>query len=77
MSDDEVLAEKAACPFCGGGTTLDASVYRGVTDIWVSCVECCASGPRKKTDAEAISAWNAAASEPRARRTRGSSLPGD
>ena len=45
------------CPFCG---SEDVELAESITDYFVVCFDCEASGPHKYSE-EAIDAWNAAA----------------
>ncbi|KAA8387655.1 restriction alleviation protein, Lar family [Acetobacter sp. DmW_136] len=56
-----------ACPFCGDAHRLVATVTDEVSALvlnnWVSCENCDAEGPLKKSRIEAITAWNTRAGE--------------
>ena len=52
------------CAFCDSTKRLDFDfVEFNSDDIRVYCADCSAEGPRGKTEAEAIAAWNRRASE--------------
>ncbi|KXV59962.1 hypothetical protein AD947_03105 [Acetobacter tropicalis] len=59
--------ELKACPFCGDPHKLVATTTDEVSALilnnWVSCENCNAEGPIKRSRADAIAAWNTRAGE--------------
>ena len=53
------------CPFCGGNAFISARLpYFGkVLTVAVVCEECNASSKHKRTDEEAVAAWNRRAND--------------
>lgn len=47
------------CPFCGGAAWLSRVEYATGPSFFCACVEeDCVEGPERKSQAEAIAAWN-------------------
>jgi hypothetical protein len=53
------VMDKKPCPFC---TYADPIIHGDADLFWIECMnpECCAEGPMRDTEEEAISAWNRA-----------------
>jgi len=56
----EKMAELKPCPFCGGKAFVSAKLpYFGeIPTLAVVCEDCNAASKHKRTEAEAIEAWN-------------------
>jgi Lar family restriction alleviation protein len=50
------MTELLGCPFCGGDDVADFHSITG--DLHIACVDCDGRGPDRKSEAEAIAAWN-------------------
>jgi Lar family restriction alleviation protein len=55
----------APCPFCGNAASSRLDTITDA-DAWVYCDACSACGPTKRTEAEAVAAWNATSARARA-----------
>lgn len=53
-------SEPRACPFCGSRATI---LNRPVPVRFVACLDCGAEGGSRRTEEEAIAAWNRRAGE--------------
>ncbi|KVZ26986.1 hypothetical protein WL14_00645 [Burkholderia cepacia] len=56
--DARACAHLAPCPFCGMKARLFPMLTSGFS---VSCLHCEAEGPMRRTEPEAIEAWNSRA----------------
>lgn len=48
--------ELKPCPFCGEKDNIE--VFVKYDDCFIACTKCCANGPYKHTEEEAVEAWN-------------------
>lgn len=58
-----MMEELKQCPFCGSGNVHVVDAKNGENSV--ECGDCCAVGPWKDEDVEAVAAWNRRAPESR------------